>query len=61
MVVALELVNAKTGEVIWREPSFSGDDEYFVSDVRSIARGEAAQRVIERLAKNVVDRIVEDW
>ena len=61
IVLALQLLNAKTGEVIWQEPNFSGDAEYIVSQVRSVARQEASQRAIERLAKNVVDRIVEDW
>ena len=60
-VMALKLRNMKTGQIIWEEPNFSGDAEYFVSDVRSIAREEAAQRVANRLARNVVDRIVEDW
>lgn len=61
IVVELILKDAKTGEVIWSEPNFSGDAEYFVSDVKSIAREEATSRAIDRFAKNVVDRIVEDW
>ena len=61
LVLAMRLRNTKTGEVIWEEPNFSGDAEYFVSGVRSIAREEAAQRAVDRLAHNVVDRIVEDW
>ena len=47
--------------MIWEEPNFSGDAEYFVSKVRSIARGEAAERAASRLARNAVDRIAEDW
>ena len=61
VVVAMKLVDAKTGLVIWEEPNFSGDSEYFVSGVRSISRSEAADRAVERLARNLVDRIVEDW
>ena len=61
IVLSMQLVNGKTGEVIWSESNFSGNTEYFVSAVRSIARQEAAQRAIQRLAVNVVDRIVEDW
>jgi len=60
-VLTLKLVNGETGDIIWEEPNFSGDAEYFVSDVRSIARREASERAITRLARNVVDRIVEDW
>ena len=61
IVVSLRLINAKTKEVIWEEPNFSGDSEYFVSDVRSVGREDGTQRALDRLAKNVVDRIVEDW
>lgn len=61
MVVALKLLNAKTKETIWEEPAFSGDAEYFVSDVRSVGREDGTQRALERLARNIVDRIVEDW
>ena len=61
IVLSLELIDTKTNEVIWAEPNFSGDAEYFVSDVRSTAREEGSRRAVERLAKNVVDRIVEDW
>jgi len=61
IVLDMQLQDAQTGEVIWLEENFSGDAEYFVSDVRSIAREEATNRAIERLARSVVDRIVEDW
>lgn len=61
LVLQMRLRNTKTGELIWEEPNFSGDAEYFVSKIRSIGREEAAQRVVTRLARNIVDRIVEDW
>lgn len=61
IVMELKLSDPKTKEVIWEEPNFSGDAEYFVSDVRSIGREEASHRAVDRLAKNIVDRIVEDW
>ena len=61
IVVALKLVDAKTGELLWEEPNFTGDTEYFVSDVTSLGEQKAALQAVDRLAKNVVDRIVEDW
>ncbi len=61
IVLDLVLKNPKTNAEIWHEPNFTGDAEYIVSPVRSLARQEAAQRAVERLARNVVDRIVEDW
>jgi outer membrane lipopolysaccharide assembly protein LptE/RlpB len=61
IVASLVLTNAKTGEMIWEERNFSGDGEYFVSGVRSVGREEGVGRAIDRFARNVVDRIVEDW
>lgn len=59
--LSMKLVDGRTGDVIWTEPSFSGDTNYFVTGNRSVARGEAAERAVAQLARNVVDRIVEDW
>ncbi|HXV27505.1 MAG TPA: LptE family protein [bacterium] len=61
IILSMRLVNGKTNEVMWEEPHFSGNTEYFISQIRSIAREEATRVAIERLARNVVDRIVEDW
>ena len=61
IVLDMKLIERKTGDVLWQEPNFSGDGEYFVSGVRSIGREEGAALAVERLARNVVDRIVEDW
>jgi len=61
IILSMRLIDGKKGDEIFSEPEFSGDSEYFVSDVRSIAREEAARQAIDQLAVNVVDRIVEDW
>jgi len=61
IVVKIRLVDAKTGDLIWEEPNFTGDNEYYVSDVSSIAEQKAALDVVARLAANIVDRIVQDW
>lgn len=61
VVTALRLKNAKTGDIIWEEPNFSGDSTYFVTGARAISRNAAAEQAIERLARNIADRIVEDW
>ena len=59
--VRLRLVDAKTGDLIWEEPTFTGDNEYYVSSVNSIGEQKAAVDAIDRLALNIVDRIVQDW
>lgn len=61
IVMAIRLVDAKTGSVLWEEPNFTGDAEYIVSDIRSAAREEGVERAVNRTARNIVDRIVEDW
>ncbi len=61
IVVTLKLVDAKTGDIIWEEPNFSGSTEYYVTTVTSIGEQKAAVDAVQRLAYNIADRIVEDW
>jgi outer membrane lipopolysaccharide assembly protein LptE/RlpB len=61
IVVSMSLVDAKTGDILWTEPNFTGDNEYYVTDVTSIGEQKAAMDAVDRLAYNIVDRIVEDW
>ena len=61
VIVALRLRDRRTGDIIWEEPDFSGDTSYFVTGPRAVSRTLATDKAIERLARNVVDRIVEDW
>lgn len=61
VVVSMRLKDRSTGEILWEEPNFSGDASYFVVGARASSRAKAADRAIERLARNAVDRIVEDW
>ena len=61
IVLDVKLTDVRTSQLIWEEPNLSGDAEYFVSTIRTIAQEEASRRAIERLARNVVDRVVEDW
>jgi outer membrane lipopolysaccharide assembly protein LptE/RlpB len=59
--VRLRLVDAKTGDLIWEEPTFTGDNEYYVTDVNTIGEQKASVDAVDRLAYNIVDRIVQDW
>ena len=61
VVLKLQLVDAKTNELIWEEPNFSGDSEYYVTQIKQLGEQASVEKAIGRLAKNVVDRIVEDW
>lgn len=61
IVLALVLRHRETGEIIWKEDSFSGNKEYFVTQVRSQGQKAATEGAIEDIARKVVDRVVEDW
>jgi outer membrane lipopolysaccharide assembly protein LptE/RlpB len=77
IVVKITLVDAKTGDVIWEEPNFTGDNEYYVTgptligaqgvqkdstaSVTSIGEQRASVAAVQNLATNIVSRIVEDW
>lgn len=61
LTISMQLKSRKTGQIIWSENEFNGNSEYFVSQVRSLSREQAADRAVQNLAYNVVDRIVEDW
>ena len=61
LVVRFKLVDRKTGEVIIEEPNFSGRTEFFTSNNPTSVRRSAANSSVEDLARNIVDRIVEEW
>ena len=61
IVLDVTLKNRETGEIIWKEPNFSGNKEYFVTQVRAQGQRAATEKAIEDIAKKVVDRVVEDW
>ena len=61
IVLDLTLKHRETGEIIWKEPNFSGNKEYFVTQVRSQGQRAATEKAIEDVAKKVVDRVAEDW
>ena len=61
LVVDIRLVNQKTGEEIFHESNFSGSTLYELNDEQGARRITAAEDAVTSLAKNIVDRVVEDW
>lgn len=61
VVVHITLTDMRTNEVIWEEPNFNGNVIYSLKGPGSISEGQASQQAIDRLARDIVDRIVEDW
>ena len=61
VVCHLRLIDQRNNEVIWDESAFSGDTEYFIEGSNAKPERTAVDSAIDDLAKNVVNRIVEDW
>lgn len=61
LVVDIKLINQKTSEVIFHEPNFSGTTLFELNDEQGARRISAAEDAVTALAKNIVDRVVEDW
>jgi len=61
IVVDLKMFNLNTGELMWHEPNFSGSTLFEPNDEQGIRRITAANDAIEELARNIVNRVVEDW
>ncbi len=61
IVVKIKLIEAKTGAIIWEEPNFSGDTEYYVTTVTSVGSQKAFVDAVHHLAYNIANRVVEDW
>lgn len=61
LVVKLRLVNLKTGKIMWEEPNFSGSTLFEPNDEQGTRRISAATDAVSVLAKNIVDRVIEDW
>lgn len=61
LVVDIKLINQKTGETIFHEPNFSGTTLFELNDEQGARRISAAEDAVARLARNIVDRVVEDW
>ena len=49
------------GQVLWSEPSFSGEASYFLTGPTATSEAGAVESAVEDLAKRIVERTVEDW
>ncbi|MCX5686126.1 MAG: LPS assembly lipoprotein LptE [Candidatus Omnitrophica bacterium] len=61
LIVNMELENAKTGALVWKESGFAGETTYRTSG--SLAKSEASsiRNAIADLARRIVERTVEAW
>lgn len=49
------------GQVLWEEPSFSGEGSYFLTGPKVTSESDALDHAVADLAKRIVERTVEDW
>ncbi len=61
LVVRFKLIDRKTDKVIIEESSFSGRTEYYPTLSTTDSSRITANSAVTDLARNIVDRIVEDW
>ena len=61
VVVNLKFYDLQSGELLWEEPSFTGDTTYFATGRNAESGSGALERAITDLARRIVERTVEDW
>ena len=61
LIVNLELSNAKTGAMMWKEKGFSGETTYRTSGSLAKSDDAAVNDAIDDLSRRIVERTVEAW
>jgi len=61
ILVSLQLINARTNEVLWTESSFGGEATYFLTGPQATPENDAIDKAVKDLAQRIIERTVEDW
>jgi len=61
VVVNMKLVETKTGNVIWHEERFAGEESYRTEGPYASSESVALNEAIDDLAERIVERTVENW
>jgi len=61
VVVALQMWDMTSGELMWSEPRFVGESTFFLSGAQATTEESAVQKALDDLARRVVERTVENW
>ncbi len=61
VTVSLTLTDRATGEVLWTEPSFTGETTYFLTGSGATTQSAALSNALTDLATRVVERTVQSW
>lgn len=61
MTVNMELFNVKTGQLMWKEKSFTGETTYRTGGTLAQNETAAVTAAIDDLARRIMERTVEAW
>lgn len=61
LIVNLQLIDTKTGKLVWEELGFAGETTYFTSGSLAKSENVALLDAIQDLARRIVERTVEAW
>ncbi len=61
LIVNLELQNAKTGNLVWREKGFAGESTYRTGGSLVKSESAAINDALDDLSRRIVERTVEAW
>jgi len=61
VTVSLILTDTATGQVVWKEPSFSGETTYFLTGTQATSQSAALDTALTDLATRIVERTIENW
>ncbi len=61
ITVALKLIDTATGDTVWEEPSFSGEETYFLTGPQAKSESVALQDALTDVSRRIVERTLENW
>jgi len=61
LIVNMDLSDAKTGNVLWKESGFAGEATYRTSGSLAESESASVKETISDLARRIVERTVEAW
>jgi outer membrane lipopolysaccharide assembly protein LptE/RlpB len=56
-----QLIDKKSGNVLWSTPGISGESEYFLSGPKAASEDAAVQAALQDLVRHIVEDILEVW
>jgi hypothetical protein len=61
LTVNMELIDAATGKIVWKEKAFSGETTYRTQGPLAVDENTAVQNGVTDIARRIVERTVEGW